>query len=176
MSRLRVLGLAAYLAVCVSAGSARADDIYPPPPSIKVSAEINLRCSAPQFVMRPLPDLRLPALAASGALAPPDQPGTADRLPKLISRIAKDYRIDLNHSAVNGEILLIDRIDNQIDPKVIQLAWHRPVDASVPAAHYVLNLATNGIDVSFDNGEYDGRNFAGTAFRLRCARPLPQYS
>jgi hypothetical protein len=176
MSRLRVLGLAAYLVVCVSASSVRADDIYPPPPSIKVSAEINLRCSAPQFVMRPFPDLRLPALLASSALAPPDQPGTAERLPKLVSRIAKDYRIDLDHSAVNGEILPIDRIDNQIDPKVIKLAWHRPADASGPAARYVLNLATNGVDVSFDNGEYDGRTVARAEFRLRCARPLPQYS
>ena len=176
MSRPSVLGLGAYVVVCVSASSASADDIYPPPPNVTVSAEINLRCSAPKFVMRPFPDLRPAALAASGALARSDEPGTGPGLPPWISAIAKDYRIDLDRSAVNGENLPIDRIDNQIEPKVVKLAWHRPADASAPAAHYVLNLGTNGIDVSFDVGEYDGRKFASTEFRLRCARPLPQYS
>lgn len=78
MVRLSVLGLAAYAAVCMAA-SASAEDIYPPPPGITLDAlDIDLRCDA-----------------VGG--------GT-----QWISHIARDYRIDLRHSSVNGEALQID--------------------------------------------------------------------
>jgi hypothetical protein len=85
------------------------------------------------------------------------------------------YRVNLSNSTVNDEILQIDQIDN-LAKVILKLAWHRPADASVPAAYYVLDLGTNGIVVSFDNDEYDGRKFAGTARRLRCTRPLRENS
>ena len=75
------------------------------------------------------------------------------------------YRINLSASAVNGEILRIERSDTK-------LTWHRPANASVPAAHYVLDLGTGGLFVSFDKFEYDGRKFAGAARRLRCTDRL----
>ena len=48
------------------------------------------------------------------------------------SNIAKRYRIDLGNSAVNSEILQIDRIDEVTlpDAKVRKLAWNRPADGS----------------------------------------------
>jgi hypothetical protein len=75
------------------------------------------------------------------------------------------YRINLSASAVNGEILQIDRIDTK-------LIWHRPANASVPAAHYILERGTGGLFVSFDKFEHDGRKFAGAARRLRCTDRL----
>jgi hypothetical protein len=78
------------------------------------------------------------------------------------------YRINLSASAVNGEILQIDRIDLN-GPK---LKWDRPADASVPATHYVLDLGTGGLFVSFDKFERDGRKFGGAARRLRCTDRL----
>ena len=154
MLKPSLLGLGAYAAVCMSAISAGANDIYPPPPSFHINTrDIDLRCE-------PVGD------------------GTP-----WISNIARDYRISPGNSAVNGEILQISEI-NENNPnnllgfgaKARKLAWNRPADASVPVAHYVLNLGTNGIAVSFDNGEYDGRKVAGTELQLRCIRRLLKYS
>jgi hypothetical protein len=88
--------------------------------------------------------------------------------PPWITAITMFYRINLSASAVNGEILQIDRSDVN-GPK---LAWHRPADASVPAAHYVLDLGTGVLFVSFEKFEHDGRKFAGAARRLRCTDRL----
>ena len=94
------------------------------------------------------------------------------------SNIAKRYRIDLGNSAVNSEILQIDRIDEVtlFDAKVGKLAWNRPADGLIPVAHYVLNLRTNDMVVSFDKGDDDGRKFASSELRLRCVRLLIKYS
>jgi hypothetical protein len=182
MLRLSVLALGAYAAVCMSSSPTSANDVnhlgcvMAEGAQQCVSTDINLHCSAPRLVPRPF-DRKPPALAALSALAPLDQLGTSGAPPPWISNIGRDYRVNLSNSTVNGEIQQIDQIDNQIYAKVVlKLAWHRPADASVPAAHYVLDLATNGIVVSFDNDEYDGRNFASTALRLRCTRPLPENS
>jgi hypothetical protein len=167
MLRLSVLGLGAYVAVCISAGPASANESSPP-------AEINLRCFAPSLVPRQF-DRKPPALAALSALAPLDEPSTDGAPPPWTSHIARDYRVNLSNSTVNGEILQIDQIDN-LAKVVLKFAWHRPADASVPAAYFVLDLKTNGIVVYFDNDEYDVRNFAGTALRLRYTRPLRENS
>jgi hypothetical protein len=155
MSRRSVLALGAYAAVCMSASPASSNDIYPPPPSVRAIdlKDINLRCE-------------------------PVAGGTP-----WISNIARDYRISPGNSAVNGEILRMSEINENsqnnllgFGAKARKLAWNRPADASVPVAHYVLDLRTNGIAVSFDNGEYDGRKFASTALQLRCSRRLLKYS
>jgi hypothetical protein len=96
--------------------------------------------------------------------AGPARPGD----PPWITALAMHYRVNLNASAVNGEIVQIDRSDVN-GPK---LNWHRPADASVPAAHYVLDLGTGGLFVSFDKFERDGRKFGGAARRLRCTDRL----
>jgi hypothetical protein len=88
--------------------------------------------------------------------------------PPWINTIAMYYRIDLSASAVNGDILHIDQRHTD-GPK---LSWHRPADASVPAAHYVLDIGTGSLFVSFDRFEYDGRKFGPSARRLRCTNPL----
>ena len=177
MIRLSVLGLGAYVAVCMSASPASANEI-----NLKCStaegvqvcvSEINLRCSPPRSVPRQSSVLKPPALEALSALEPLDESGSGWAQPRWVSNIAQEYRIDLSNSVVNGEILQIDRIDNQIDPKVLKLAWNRPTDASVPAAHYVLDLRTGGIVVSFDDG---GRKFASTGVQLRCFRPFRENS
>lgn len=93
--------------------------------------------------------------------AGPARPGD----PPWITALAMYYRINLSASAVNGEIVQIDRIDMKLD-------WHRPADASVPAAHYVLDLGTGALFVSFEKFESDGRKFAGAARRLRCTDRL----
>jgi hypothetical protein len=94
----------------------------------------------------------------------PARPGD----PPWITALAMFYRINLSASAVNGEILQIDRID----ANGLKLSWHRPAGASVSAAHYVLDLGTGGLFVSFDKFEHDGRKFAGAARRLRCTDRL----
>jgi hypothetical protein len=104
--------------------------------------------------------MNLSCTVESGSARPGDPP--------WITALAIFYRINLSASAVNGEILQIDRIDAN-GPK---LSWHRPADASVPAAHYVLDLGTGGLFVSFDRFEHDGRKFAGAARRLRCTDRL----
>jgi hypothetical protein len=150
MLRLSLLGLGAYAAVCVSAIPAGANDIYPPPPSVSGIDLENI-------------DLRGESVVS----------GTP-----WISSIARDYRINLSNSSVNGEILLINEV-NEIDvfgTKARKLAWNRPADAPVPVAHYVLNLGLKSIVVSFDNGEYNGRKFASTELQLRCTRRLLEYS
>jgi hypothetical protein len=144
-----IRGLAAYAAACVSAIPAGANDIYPPPPSFHLNTQdIDLRC----------------------------QP-VGDGLP-WISNIARNYRINLGNSAVNGEILQIDQVNEftLFDAKVGKLAWNTTTDGFAPVAHYVLNLRTNDIVVSFDKSEYDGRKFAGTELRLRCVRPMIKFS
>jgi hypothetical protein len=155
MVRRAVLALGAYAAVCLSASPASSGDSYPPPPSVRAIdlKDISLRCE-------------------------PVAGGTP-----WISDIARDYRISPGNSAVNGEILRISRIDENRENSLLgfgakarKLAWNRPADASVPVAHYVLDLATNGIAVSFDDGEYDGRKLAGTELQLRCTRRLLKYS
>jgi hypothetical protein len=93
--------------------------------------------------------------------AGPARPGD----PPWITALAMVYRINLSASAVNGEILQIDRMDMKLD-------WHRPADTSVPAAHYVLDLGTGGLFVSFEKFEYNGRKFGGAARRLRCTDRL----
>ena len=84
--------------------------------------------------------------------------------PPWITAVAMYYRIDLSDSAVNGENLQIDRRDAD----GTKYSWHRPANASVPAVHYVLDLSTGGLFVSFDKFEFDGRKFSGAARRLRC--------
>jgi hypothetical protein len=74
------------------------------------------------------------------------------------------YRINLSASAVNDEILQIERRDVK-GPKLL---WNRAANASVPAAHYVLDLGTGNLFVSFDKFEYEGRTFAGAA----CDAPI----
>jgi hypothetical protein len=179
MRRPFVLGLGVCAAASMSAGLASANEINlkcstAEGVQICVSAEISLRCSAPRDVPRQF--RKPPALEALSALAPVDEPSIGGAPPPWIANIARDYRIDLENSAVNGEILQIDRIDDQIYPKDLELGWQKPADASVPAAHYVLDLRTGGIVVSFDNGEHDGRKFASTELRLRCTRPLRENS
>jgi hypothetical protein len=98
----------------------------------------------------------------------PARPGD----PPWIIAIALNYRINLSASAANGEILQIGRTDAN-GPKLI---WHRPADASVPAAHYVLDLGTGVLFVSFDKFEYDGRKFAGAARQLRCTDRLLKFA
>jgi hypothetical protein len=88
--------------------------------------------------------------------------------PPWIAATPVFYRINLRASAVNGEILQIERSDVN-GPK---LSWDRPAKASAPAAHYVLDLGTGGLFVSFDKFEHDGRKFAGAARRLRCTDRL----
>ena len=180
MFRISVLGLGAYAAVFLSASPASANEI-----NLKcsmaegmqfcVSAEISLRCSPPRSVRQSIV-MKPPALQALSAREPLDEPDSGWAQPRWVSDIAKDYRISLSDSAVNGETVQIDQIDNQIDPKVLKLAWSRPADASVPAAHYVLDLGTGGIVVSFDNGEHDGRKLANAAFQMRCFRPFRENS
>ncbi len=82
--------------------------------------------------------------------------------------IAMGYRIDFKASAVNGEAVQIERRDVN-GPKLL---WDRPANASVPAAHYVLDLGTGSLFVSFDKFEHDGRKFAEAARRLRCTDRL----
>jgi hypothetical protein len=150
MLRLSLLGLGAYAAVCVSAIPAGANDIYPPPPSVSGIdlKNIDLRCE-------------------------PVVSGTP-----WISSIARDYRINLSNSSVNGEVLQINEVNeiNVFGTKARKLAWSRPADAPVPVAHYVMNLGPKSIVVSFDNGEYNGRKFASTELQLRCTRRLLKYS
>jgi hypothetical protein len=152
MLRRSVLALGAYAVVLMSASPASANDIYPPPPSMRGIdlKDINLHCE-------------------------PVVGGTP-----WISHMARDYRINPGNSAVNGEILRISEINENnlfgLGAKARKLAWNRPAEASVPAAHYVLNLAINAIVVSFDDGEYDGRKFASTELQLRCTRRLLEYS
>jgi hypothetical protein len=150
MLRLSLLGLGACAAVCVSAIPAGANDIYPPPPSVSGIdlKNIDLRCE-------------------------PVVSGTP-----WISSIARDYRINLSNSSVNGEVLLINEVNeiNVFGTKARKLAWNRPADAPVPVAHYVLNLGPKSIVVSFDNGECNGRKFASTELQLRCTRRLLKYS
>jgi hypothetical protein len=149
--RLSVLGLGAYAAICMSPSPASAKDIYPPPPSFTLDAkDINLRCSS----------------YVGG-----DGPWTG----------ALNYRINLNDSTVNGENLQIDRIDgrgprlsenlDRIDVKGPKLRWHGPVDASVPAAEYLLDLSKGRLDVTF---EYDGRG--SRRFRLQCINKLLKFA
>jgi hypothetical protein len=133
----------------MSAIPAGANDIYPPPPSFHINTgDIDLRCH-------------------------PVGGGTP-----WISNIARNYRINLGNSAVNGEILQIDKINEFtfLDAKDDKLAWDSPADGLVPIAHYVLDLRTNDIVVSFDKRVFDGQTFASTELRLRCIRPLIKYS
>ena len=88
--------------------------------------------------------------------------------PPWVNAIAMFYHINLSASAVNGESVQIEQRDVN-GPKLL---WHRPADASVPAAHYVLDIATGGLFVSFDKFEHDGRKFGIAARRLRCTDPL----
>jgi hypothetical protein len=88
--------------------------------------------------------------------------------PPWITALTIFYRINLSASAVNGEVLPIERTD----VTGLKLKWDRPANASVPAAHYVLDLGTGALFVSFDKFEYDGRKFSGAARRLRCTDRL----
>jgi hypothetical protein len=151
MLRSFVLGLGACAAICMSASPASAKDIYPPPPSITLNAnDIDLRCSS----------------YVGG-----DGPWTG----------ALNYRINLSDSTVNGENLQIERIDAK-DPKplsvfmptprsgnhaTLRFGWHRPANASVPAAYYLLDLSNGRLDVAFESG---GRELQ--RFRLQCTRKL----
>jgi hypothetical protein len=82
--------------------------------------------------------------------------------------VAMSYRIDFKASAVNGETVQIERRDVN-GPKLL---WDRPAGASVPTAHYVFDLGTGNLSVSFDKFEHDGRKFAEAARRLRCTDRL----
>jgi hypothetical protein len=94
----------------------------------------------------------------------PARPGD----PPWINAVVPAYYINLNASVVNGEIVRIERRDVN-GPKLL---WDRPANASVPAAHYVLDLGTGSLFVSFDKFEHDGQKFAGAARRLRCTDRL----
>jgi hypothetical protein len=150
MLRISVLGLGACAAICMSASLASAEDIYPPPPpSITLNPnEIELRCSS----------------YVGG-----DGPWTG----------ALNYRINLSDSTVNGENLQIERIHakgpeslsvlmptpRSVNDTTLRFGWHRPANASVPAANYLLDLSNGRLDVTF---EYDGRELQ--RFQLRCIR------
>jgi hypothetical protein len=84
--------------------------------------------------------------------------------PPWITATPMFYRINVDASAVNGEILQID----SIDVKGQKLKWDRPANPSVPAAHYIFDLGTGVLFVSFDKFEHDGRKFASAVRRLRC--------
>ena len=88
--------------------------------------------------------------------------------PPWVNAVAPAYYINLNASAVNGEMVQIERRDVN-GPK---LSWDRPAGATVPAAHYVLDLGTGSLFVSFDKFERDGQKFGGAARRLRCTDRL----
>jgi hypothetical protein len=88
--------------------------------------------------------------------------------PPWVTALTIIYQINLNASAVNGEIVPIDRSDANGQ----KLKWNRPATASGPAAHYVFDLGTGGLFVSFDRFEQDGRKFSGAARRLRCTDRL----
>jgi hypothetical protein len=87
--------------------------------------------------------------------------------PPWIANIAGNYRINLSESAVNGEVLQIDRM-NAESAEGSKFTWDRPADASGPAAHYVLDLRHGALFVSFDYFKYNGRKFASAALLLLC--------
>jgi hypothetical protein len=90
--------------------------------------------------------------------------------PPWVNSVARYYHINLTASAVNGETLQIERRDAD-GPKLI---WHRSAGTSVPATHYVLDITTGALFVSFDRFEIDGRKFGIVARRfdapIRCSR------
>jgi hypothetical protein len=88
--------------------------------------------------------------------------------PPWVNAIAMFYHINLSASAVNGESVQIGRSDAD----GAKLSWQRPADASVPTAHYVLDIGTGSLFVSFDKFEVDGRKFGIAVRRLRCTDPL----
>jgi hypothetical protein len=156
MLRRSVLGLGVVAAVGMSAIPVSAKDIYAPP--IRLNANIiNIRCSAYVDGAVPLTDVR-------------------------------SYRINLDDSTVNGEQMQIDRIDannpktpypisenllmEPIGAKGPKLGWHRPAEALVPAAYYLLDISKGRLDVMSDN---DGREVK-TLYRLRCANKLLKIS
>jgi hypothetical protein len=104
--------------------------------------------------------MNLSCSVQAGAARPGDPP--------WVTALAISYLINLSASAVNGETLQIERRDLD-GPK---LEWDSPASASVPAAHYVLDLGTGSLFVSFDKFEQDGRKFSGAARRLRCTDRL----
>jgi hypothetical protein len=143
MIRLSVLGLGACAAICMWASPTRAKDIAP---NITINPnDIDLRCSS--YVGRDGP--------WAGAL---------------------NYRINLSDSTVNGEHLQVDRIEVegptpseylQVDRSKVRgpkLRWHRPANASVRGAYYLLDLSKGRLDVTSEDD--------GQSFRLRCTRKL----
>jgi hypothetical protein len=145
MWRQSVRWLGVYTALCMSVSSATANDIYPHPLSLRgidLDANyINLYCSVE-----------------------PDPTRWGEQ-----PNIATHYRINLNNSEVNGEILRIDRIDtrDELFPGEPKIAWNRAAEASIPAAHYILDLRSKRLAVSFD----PTRSSANTALHLRCINP-----
>jgi len=53
-----------------------------------------------------------------------------------------------------------------------KLLWDRPARTTAPAAHYVLDLQTGRLFVSFDKFELDGQKFTLTTRGLRCTDRL----
>jgi hypothetical protein len=88
--------------------------------------------------------------------------------PPWITATIINYRIDLYASTVNGETVQIERRDVN-GPK---LSWNKPASATVPAAHYFLDLETGGLFVSFDKFELDDQKFILSTRRLRCTNQL----
>jgi hypothetical protein len=97
-------------------------------------------------------------------VAGPARPGD----PPWANAVPISYRINLRGSAVNGETVQLEQRDVN-GPKLL---WDRPAGITAPAAHYVLDLGTGSLFVSFDKFEHDGQKFAGAARRLRCTDRL----
>ena len=157
MLRRSVLGFGVVAAVGMSAIPVSAKDIYAPPIRLNTNI-INIRCSAYVDGAVPLTDVR-------------------------------SYRINLDDSTVNGEQMQIDRIDannpktpypisenllmEPVGAKGPKLGWHRPTDALIPAAYYLLDISKGRLDVMSDN---DGREVKTLLYRLRCTNKLLKIS
>src|SRR5437588_325515 len=107
-----------------------------------------------------MPDAGYMSLSCRVEVAGPARPGE----PPWINAVSLHYRIDLRASAVNGESVQIAQREVN-GPK---LSWDKPAGATAPAAHYVLDLQTGHLFVSFDRFELDGRKFSLTTRQLRC--------
>lgn len=88
--------------------------------------------------------------------------------PPWFNAVPNHYRINLRGSAVNGEAVQLEQRDVN-GPKLV---WDRPAGTTAPASHYVLDLQTGRLSVSFDKFELDGRKFSLTTRQLRCTDRL----
>jgi len=97
-------------------------------------------------------------------VAGPVRPGD----PPWFNAVSLHYRINLKASAVNGETVQLEQRDVG-GPKLL---WDRPAGTAAPTSHYILDLQTGRLFVSFDKFELDGRKFSLTTRQLRCTDRL----